>query len=501
MTQNRHRDEDLKAPFVLALDVGTTSTRALLFDARGSAVPGVVSQIKYGLTTSHEGEVSVDAATLLDAVERTIDEALKMAGLRAKQIKAVATDTFWHSLLGVDNANQPLTPVITWEDTRSQGAALELREKLDELAIHQRTGARFHACYWTAKLRWLAEERNDIFARTAQWISFGEYLHRCFLGQSVCSLSMASATGLLRTREQRWDEELLRALGVQPQTLPRLGDVGDGIQGMKEEYKQRWPELQDAIWFPALGDGATANIGSGCATVDRWALTIGTSAAARVIVPCGEIVPPDGLWLYLVDAKRAVLGGALSEGGNLLAWLAQMFKVASMDDIEVMVASVKPDEHGLTILPFIGGERSVGWHAEARMTISGISLHTSQAMLLRASMEALAYRLLAVYERLQGALKLRETPEVVGSGGTLLNSGALRQIIADAWGVTLYSSHVHEASARGAALLALEALGVIANAADVPSSAAQATYPDEVRGKIYRGAAQRQQDLYRKLLA
>ncbi|MBO0780929.1 MAG: gluconokinase, partial [Ktedonobacteraceae bacterium] len=374
MAQDIPAGDTARPPFVLALDVGTTSTRALLFDAAGSAVPGIVSQIKYELTTSHDGEVSVPAGKLLEAVASTIDEALAKAGPLAQQIKAVATDTFWHSLVGIDQDGHPITPVITWEDTRSYHAALELRAELDERAIHERTGARFHATYWSAKLRWLAAAQPDIFARVAQWISFGEYVHRQFLGRSVCGLSMASATGLLRTRQQQWDEELLRVLQVRPEQLPALGDIRDGIQGLAPRYAGRWPALRDAIWFPALGDGATANVGSGCVSADTWALTIGTSSAMRVVVPCGDVVPPDGLWLYLVDAKRAVLGGALSEGGNMLAWLANTLKLSGLDAIDSLVADLRPGDHGLTILPFISGERSLGWHSEARMTISGLSL-------------------------------------------------------------------------------------------------------------------------------
>src|SRR5205085_4635145 len=117
----------LKPPFVLALDIGTSSIRALLFDANGAAVPNVVSQRTYKLTISTQGEVSVNADVLATLVEETIDEALHLAGSYAQQIVAISLDTFWHSLLGIDAAGRPLTPVITWEDTRSSDAVHQLR--------------------------------------------------------------------------------------------------------------------------------------------------------------------------------------------------------------------------------------------------------------------------------------------------------------------------------------------------------------------------------------
>src|SRR6516162_8618905 len=161
-------------PYILALDVGTSSTRALVFDATGSALPNILSQRTYKLTLSNEGEVSVDPDALVAVVAQTIDDVLAMAGPPAKHIGAVAIDTFWHGLMGVDAGNHPLTPLILWEDTRPHGAALELREQLTEETIHARTGARLHASYWPAKLRWMATQEPATFSRVAQWLSFGE---------------------------------------------------------------------------------------------------------------------------------------------------------------------------------------------------------------------------------------------------------------------------------------------------------------------------------------
>ena len=133
------------APFILSLDVGTSSTRALLFAANGDAVPGIQAQETYELTLSNDGEVSVDADKLVAAVASTIDKALKAAGPLTFSIGAVATDTFWHSLVGVDTDGRPVTHVITWEDTRPRQAAAELSAQLDRRAVHERTGARLHA--------------------------------------------------------------------------------------------------------------------------------------------------------------------------------------------------------------------------------------------------------------------------------------------------------------------------------------------------------------------
>lgn len=495
---------DPKPPFILSLDVGTSSTRTLLFDATGTFVARVHAQRQYKLTTSVEGEVSVDADALVDLVGQTISDAIRACGPMAQQIGAVAIDTFWHSLVGVDEQNQAITPVITWEDTRPYNAAKELSQQLNEEEVHKRTGARLHASYWPAKLRWLQQEDPRTFKRAYQWISFGEYVHRRFLGRSVCSLSMASATGMFNTRAQTWDEELMRVLDVRPEQLPKLGDIRDSITGLSAAYASAWPALRNVPWYPAIGDGAAAGVGSGCANIDNWSLTIGTSSAIRVIMPPDKATPPMGLWLYLVDAKRGIMGGALSEGGNVPSWLDAVLKLPSLADSESLIAALPPDDHGLTFLPFISGERSLGWHANARMTISGIGSHTTPADLLRASKEAIAYQLRAVYDDLRDTLKVGgklPTPRLVASGGALLGSPVFQGIVADTLQTPIYPSRDHEASARGVALLALEALGIIPDVAQVDPSLTEPMQPNAKNGEVYKRAMERQMKLYQLLLS
>lgn len=216
--------------------------------------------------------------------------------------------------MGVDAGNHPLTPLILWEDTRPQEAAAALRQQLDEVAIHARTGARLHSSYWPAKLRWLATEEPETFARVARWLSFGEYLHRQYLGRSVCSLSMASGTGLLQTRARAWDAELMKVLAVRPEQLPPLGDLQEGLQGLTPTYAARWPFLRNVPWFPALGDGAAACIGSGCASSENWSITIGTSSAMRVVIPPNRRPLPSVSGSICLTPNGRCLGGAERRG-------------------------------------------------------------------------------------------------------------------------------------------------------------------------------------------
>jgi len=485
--------------YVLTLDIGTSSVRALLYDLAGNAVDDVHAQQSYALRMEEPGEVAVEPAMLMQATCLVIDEALAAAGERAARIVAVATDTFWHSLIALDEHDQPLTTVITWADTRPSAAAQELEHRLAGEAIHRRTGARLHASYWPAKLLWLSQHDPQAYERAASFVSFGEYFHRQLFGRAVCSLCMASGTGLLLTREQKWDMEQLHALGLSPERLPPLGDLDESLRGLVPAYASRWPALRDVPWFPALGDGATANVGSGCVASGRVALTVGTSSAVRVCVAPDAIEPPDGLWLYLLDARRAIFGGALSEGGNLVAWLEHTLRLEDLDTAQAAASSLPPDGHGLTVLPYLSGERSTGWHGSARATIAGLAVHTTPEEILRAGIESLAYRIAVVFRVMEKALGTSEL-SVIASGGTLENSPLLRQIIADAVGLPVSLLLDREASARGGALLALEALGVIDNVARIQPQIDSVTQPDSARGAIYQRAIDRQNRLYQLLL-
>src|SRR2546430_15432946 len=140
--QSQGQSQSQKQAYILALDIGTSSVRALLFDSSGTAVPHVLAQHTYTLSTSNDGEVSVDADMLVDLVAQTIDEVLAVAGPLASHIKAVATDTFWHSLLGTDALGRPLIPLLTWEDTLPGSAHPEFRAQFYEYSSLTRPGTR-----------------------------------------------------------------------------------------------------------------------------------------------------------------------------------------------------------------------------------------------------------------------------------------------------------------------------------------------------------------------
>ena len=469
------------------MDLGSSSVRAEFYDGSGTREEGTETRLGYELEYTAEGAVTKDADELLDLVVRAIDGALSDIG--DTRISGVGMSTFWHSVLGLDRGGRPTTPILTWADRRAADAARELRESLDEAAIHRRTGCVLHSSYWPAKLLWLSRERAEAFAKTERWVSPGDYLYNRFFGGSHVGNSMASATGLFDQNRRSWDREMIEALPVERSQLSPISD--EPLQGLDEEWGRRWPALREVPWFPPAGDGACSNVGSGCTKHDRLALMVGTSGAMRVLWRADSVEIPDGPWCYRADEKRFVMGGALSDGGNLVGWLRDTLRLP--EEQEELLAAIEPDSHGLTFLPLLAGERGPGWADEANGTIAGLSMSTTPVEILRAAMEAVALRFALIAEMIEAASPGEK--RVVASGGGLLNSPTWSGIMADTLGRPITTSGVQEASSRGAALLALERLGELEiEGAEAPLG--ETFEPAPERHEIYREALERQRRLY-----
>jgi gluconokinase len=486
--------EERESTRILSIDVGSSSVRAELYDGSGSPVEGTVAKQEYEFEYTGDGGATKDADELLDLVVRAVDGALSRAG--GAEISGVAMSTFWHSILGLDREGNPTTPVLTWADRRAAEAVPNLRQRLDERANHRRTGCVAHSSYWPAKLLWLSHTMPKAFEKTEHWVSPADYVYARFFGEPYqVGRSMASGTGLFDQNRVCWDRETLAALPVEERHLSTISD--EPRRGLSGEWAKRWPVLRETPWLPAVGDGACSNVGSGCTNSHRLALMVGTSGAMRVLWKAESVDIPDGPWCYRADAQRYVMGGALSDGGNLIEWLRNTLRLPDPEKTEELLASMEPDAHGLTFLPLLAGERGPGWADRANGTVAGLSMSSKPVEILRAAMEAVAFRFALIAEMIETASPGEK--EVVASGGGLLNSPAWTRIMADTLGKPVTLSGVREASSRGATLIALETLGgPEIEAAEAPLG--ETFEPDPDRHQIYRKALERQRQLYEAIL-
>ena len=473
---------------VMTLDVGTSSVRTLLFDGRGRVVPGSETRLEHRPIVRADGTSQLDADRLDRLVHRAISGTLERA---PDEIGAVGVSTFWHGLVGLDAADRPTTPLILWSDTRSWRQAEQLRARLDLETVRCRNGCPIHPSYWPARLAWLRETEPDTWSRTTRWVSFGDLLYLRLFGELVTSASMASGTGLRRLTGG-WDEELLDLLGVRERQLP---PEAPELRGLRPGPRRRWPRLARAVWLCAAGDGALANVGSGCVDPSQRALTVGTSGALRAITDrLPERLAP-GLWCYLLDPGRFVVGGSLSNGGNLYAWLLRTLRVDPAG-LEARIRRRRPDAAGLTFLPLLAGERSLGFAAHATGAIAGLTQATTAEDIVLAGMEAVALTFAGVDAALDDTVP--GARRLVASGAGLLSSPAWVQMMADAIGKPVAVSRAAmEASSVGAAELALRRLDVRHR---TTSRAGRNVEPRERARSAYAEARRRQGWLYTTLI-
>lgn len=482
MTSIPNEPASAPAPLVLAIDVGTSSTRAILFGADGTALPDSEAQVAHEFEVDSTGAVVADANRLFTVAIEVVDAVLERNRVQPGEVVAVGVSCFWHSLLALDRDGQPLTPIVSWADTRSVADAEALKQLLDEAATHARTGCVFHTSYWPAKLRWLERTDRDRRERTCFLGGYAEYLFLRLCGRFVTTISMASGTGLFDQHRADWDAPLLDLLQVERARLPEVVDRDDPSVRLTPEYAARWPALAGIPWFPAVGDGAASNVGSGCVDSRRMALSVGTSGVMRLLVPGSTIDIPPGLWCYRLDRHRFVVGGALSNAGNAVAWLGEALTLP--EDADRAIAALAPGAHGLAVLPYFTGERTPEWNPLARAAIVGLGLHSTPIEMLRATLEAVACRFALVHD----LLRPLAAPgyDIIGSGGGLEHWKAWCQIITDALGYPVALARESEASARGAALLALESLGLIASLDAIPTPLAAVFAPEPSAMDAYR---------------
>ncbi len=480
---------------ILALDIGTSSVRAALYNLNGDVLPETMVKNERSLTATEDGGAEIDALEAFAQIEKAIDDVLEKSEKPDGEILYVAASSFWHSLVGVDKKDNPTTKVFGWADTRSRRYVADLRSKFDESEVHNRTGARFHSSFWTAKLLWLKKDSAQTFAKTDRWLSFSDFVWLKLFGVPFTSVSMASATGIFDIRKNVWDTELLKFLKIKSENLPAIVESDAQTFQLSSKYKNRWKRLKNAEWFPAIGDGAANNIGANCLKKSKAALMIGTSGAMRVAFK-GELPQkiPNGLWCYRIDRQRVIIGGALSDGGGLYSWLKDNFRLKEDDDhTEEEIATRIPAAHNLIFLPFLAGERGTGYHENANGAILGLKTAHDKIDIVQAALESVAYRFAEIFDQLNDVYKIRE---IIASGGALRESPVWTQIICDVLGQNMSLPDVREASSRGAVLIALEAIGKIKDIEESETPKGQEFKFDKKRNAIYKKARERHEKFY-----
>lgn len=451
---------------MLGIDLGTTSTKAVLFTHQGKVMKQVT--IEYPLHTPVPGAAEQDPDEILAAVKLAIRTVMDKRNLAKGKVSHISFSAAMHSLIAVDKEGKPLTQSITWADQRAEPYVKQLKETNGE-SIYQKTGTPLHPMSPLAKLMWLRDSQSEKFHSAAKFIGIKEYVFWHLFGEYVSDYSIASATGLMNMETLNWDTEALQTAGITEEKLPRIVPTTEVFKGISKKLATELGIREDTPFIIGANDGCLANLGVGAIEEGVVALTIGTSGAIRTVTNKPVYDPKGRIFCYALTDKHWVIGGPVNNGGMVLRWLrdeicAEEVEEAAQrecdpyDVITEKIDQIKPGAEGLFFHPYLAGERAPSWNAHARGSFFGLGIHHKKEHMMRAVLEGINMNLYMVLLALEELIGI---PERVHGTGGFAKSDTWRQMLADIFDQEVHVPATAESACFGAAFLGLYALGEV----------------------------------------
>jgi len=461
--------------YLLALDQGTSSSRSILFDARGQVV--AMAQRELPQHYPRPGWVEHDPMRIWQDQLATARQVLHDAGLRAAQLRAVGiTNQRETTVLWDRRTGEPVHNAIVWQDRRAEVVCARWRAQGLAPRIAAITGLVIDAYFSAPKIRWLLDEVPGLRARAERGeLAFGtvdSWLLWQLTGGRVhaTDVSNASRTQLLDIHANTWSEELLAAMDIPAALLPevcpsahRFGEVDAALLGAPIPIGGVAGDQQSSLFGQAgFGPGLAKNTyGTGCFMLMPVGPDFGTSAHGLVTTSAAQ-----------PDARVALaLEGSVFVGGAVVQWLRDgLGLIASSDEIEPLARSV-PDSDGVCVVPAFTGLGAPYWQPDARGAVVGLSRGTTRAHIARAALESIAFQSAALFNAMAQDARVAGLPvphELRVDGGAARND-LLMQMQADLLGIEVVRPRVTETTALGAAYLAGLGSGLYAGTAEIAS--------------------------------
>ncbi|SES06600.1 gluconokinase [Salipaludibacillus aurantiacus] len=453
--------------FVMGLDIGTTSAKAVIFTKSGQVIAD--SEIGYSFLPSLEDHAEQDPLIIEQAAIKVINHSLKTGNISGDQLTSVGLSSAMHSLICSDKTNQPLSPSITWADRRSALQAEKLKSGGETRDIYSRSGTPIHSMSPFVKLVWMKETDYDPYLKASKFLSIKEFLTSRWFGEDAVDFSVASATGLFDIHTLDWNDHALLTAGIKRSQLSRPVLPTYIFQGLDPETASKMGVPEDLPFVAGGSDGPMANLGIGAINPGDTALTIGTSGAIRQMASCPKTDENQNIFCYGVSEDLWILGGPTNNGAIILQWMKEVFgdeELAKADEknedpfslLCKKAAQSPPGAKGLLFMPYLNGERAPYWDPNVRGSYIGLTMKHKKEDLLRAGMEGVIFNLYTIYnvvEQLVG-----KTTNLYASGG-FARSPLWVQILADIFEKEVHLPVSHQSSAWGAAWFSMLATGEV----------------------------------------
>ena len=468
--------------YIIGIDIGTTSTKAVLFTTTGNTI--CKYSVGYPLYTRTPNTAEQDPEEILSAVITTVRAVITSSKISLAQLIGLSFSSAMHTLIAVDAEGKLLSKSMTWADNRSAKWTKRIKQEQQGHEIYLRTGTPIHPMSPFVKLVWLRNEHPELFKQAKKFISIKEYIFYQFFQQYVIDYSIASATGLLNLKKLNWDKEALEVAGITADQLSELVPTTHILKPIHTEFAQAMGIPADTPTVIGANDGGLSNLGVGAIAPGIVAVTVGTSGAIRAVVEQPITDSQERLFCYALTEKQWLVGGAVSNGGIALRWVrdqltdtevraAQRLGKDPYEFITMLAETVPPGSEGLLFHPYLMGERSPLWDANARGSFFGLNLNHTKAHLVRAVLEGIVFNLSLVLQALEDAIG---TAERIQATGGLVRSQLWRQMMADIFDRDVTVPEQYESSCLGAAILGLYALHEISSLDIAP----------QIRGETYQ---------------
>ena len=440
------------AEVVIGLDVGTTATKAVAFGL-GSPWRYAVAR-EYPLLQPQPGWQVQDPATVVAAALGALEAVV--SGATGARVVAISVSSAMHGLVGLDEHLAPLTPLVTWADSRATEEAAELRGSADAAALHAASGTPLHSMSPLAKLVWFGRREPELASRVRAWVGLKDLVLHALTGTLVTELSSASGSGLLDAATRAWSPLAMDLAGLRPDQLPPILATTAAL-GLSTPVAARLGLPTATPVVVGAGDGPLGNLGAGALEPGVVGLSVGTSGAARMVVPAPVPDPHGRRFCYALTDDAWVVGGAVSNGGIAVRWAGEVFGHDGAGDADLLelAGSVPAGSDGLLMLPYLLAERAPLWDPTVTGAFVGIRHSHTRGHFVRAVVEGVALQLRAVVDTLD---EVAPVTSVRATGG-VFRSRVWREVMAGVLDRPLTVTGASEGSALGAAALGLLAVG------------------------------------------
>ncbi|MCY0891995.1 MAG: gluconokinase [Acidibacillus sp.] len=440
---------------LVGIDIGTTSVKALAEDGSGVSIARAVRTID--TVSEQEQQAEQDPYDIYRAVQAVVREVGEVVMASGRTITHIGMSAAMHSLMVIDDAGNPLTPLYTWMDLRAKEVSQALLATDAGARRYRRTGTPVHAMTPAVKLQWLRTHKPALFEAGHRFVSCKEWLWWLLFGEYVVDESIASATGLLNLSTRQWDEETLTELAIPASSLSRIVSTTYTRHGMDMSGIETAGVSKDTAVTIGASDGVLANLALGITESENMVLTMGTSLAVRT--GSHKIVsdPIGRPFCYILDDTTYIVGGPSNSGGIVLEWVANHCGHGDQGTLaERLTALFAEAEHvlldDLYFLPYVAGERAPLWNENAQASFIGLKASDQPAHLFRAAMEGILYNARWIAEQLMVAMD--EQPSIVVVSGRPFEHAWVQQLTADIFSIPVRVAQADDASTKGAIAMA-----------------------------------------------